>query len=256
MTDTDQTLVHVDDADGVRTLVLDSQHNRNALSSQLVSELLAGIQGAGQTDDTKVIVLRAEGKAFCSGADLKEMAAGGEEGRARGTQGMLAVLREIATSPCPVVARVHASVRAGGIGIVAAADIAVASEDATFALTEVRLGLTPAIISLTVGQRMLDRAKSRTWLTGETFDGRRAAELGLVTEACDAAELDATVDAVVGDLVRSPRQGLAETKRLLNAPLVERLDEHGDEMAALSARLFGSEVAREAMMAFLTRRRG
>lgn len=252
----DAALVHVDDADGVRTLTLDSQHNRNALSSQLVSELLAGVQGASEADDVKVIVLQAAGKAFCSGADLKEMAAGGEDGRARGTQGMLAVFRAIAGSPCPVVARVHAPVRAGGIGIVAAADIAVASDDATFALTEVRLGLTPAIISLTVGPRMLDRAKSRTWLTGETFGGRRAAEQGLVTEACAAADLDATVDGIVADLVASPAQGLAETKRLLNASLVERIDERGDEMAALSARLFGSEVAREAMMAFLARGKG
>lgn len=256
MTDTDQPLVHVEDAGGVRTLTLDSQHNRNALSLQLVTELLSGVQGAAEDDDVRVIVLQARGKAFCSGADLKEMAAGGEDGRARGTQGMLAVFREIVTSPCPVVARVHAPVRAGGIGIVAAADIAVASDEATFALTEVRLGLTPAIISLTVGPRMLDRAKSRTWLTGETFDGRRAAELGLVTEACPAAELDATVDGIVADLARSPRQGLAETKRLLNASVVERIDERGDEMAALSARLFGSEVARESMMAFLNRGKG
>lgn len=253
MTDAEQTLVHVDDTGGVRTLTLDSQHNRNALSSQLVTELLSGVQGAAEDEDVRAIVLQAQGPAFCSGADLKEMAAGGEDGRAKGTQGMLSVLREIVASPCPVVARVHAPVRAGGIGIVAAADIAVASDDATFALTEVRLGLTPAIISLTVGPRMLDRAKSRTWLTGETFDGRRAAELGLVTEACAADELDATVDGIVADLVKSPRQGLAETKRLLNESVVERIDQRGDEMAALSARLFGSEVAREAMMAFLNR---
>lgn len=256
MTDAEQTIVHVDDTDGVRTLTLDSQHNRNALSSQLVTELLSGVQGAAEAGDVRVIVLQAQGPAFCSGADLKEMAAGGEEGRAKGTQGMLSVFREIVASPCPVVARVHAPVRAGGIGIVAAADIAVASDDATFALTEVRLGLTPAIISLTVGPRMLDRAKSRTWLTGETFDGRRAAALGLVTEACAADELDATVDGIVGDLVKSPRQGLAETKRLLNQSLVEGIDERGDEMAALSARLFGSEVARESMMAFLNRGNG
>lgn len=256
MTDANQPLVHTEDADGVRTLTLDSQHNRNALSVQLVTELLSGIQGATEDDDVRVIVLQAEGPAFCSGADLKEMAAGGEEGRAKGTQGMLAVLRAIAASPCPVVARVHAPVRAGGIGIVAACDIAVASDEATFALTEVRLGLTPAIISLTVGPRMLDRAKSRTWLTGETFDGHRAAEFGLVTEACAAGELDATVDGIAADLAKSPGQGLAETKRLLNESLVARIDERGDEMAALSARLFGSEVARESMMAFLARDRG
>lgn len=252
MTDTD-TLVHVEDADGVRTLTLDSQHNRNALSRQLVGELLEGLRGAADSDEVRVVVLQAQGPAFCAGADLKEMTSGDGEGRAEGTRNMLAALREIAASPCPVVARVHAPVRAGGIGIVAACDIAVASGDASFALTEARLGLTPAIISLTVGPRMLDRAKSRTWLTGETFDGFRAAELGLVTEAVEAGALDDTVDGIVADLAKSPQQGLAETKRLLNEDLVARIDERGEEMATLSARLFGSDVARERMMAFLDR---
>lgn len=256
MTDTDQTLVHVEDADGVRTLTLDSQRNRNALSRQLVSELLAGLEGADEADDIRVVVLQAQGPAFCSGADLKEMTAGGDEGRAQGTSDMLGVFRAIAASSCPVVARVHAPVRAGGIGIVAACDIAIASGEATFALTEVRLGLTPAIISLTVGQRMLDRAKSRTWLTGETFDGHRAAELGLVTEAVAADDLDDTVDGIVGQLAKAPAQGLAETKRLLNEDLVARIDERGQDMAALSARLFGSDVAREQMLKFLSRGKG
>ena len=101
---------------------------------------------------------------------------------------------------------------------------------------------------------MLDRAKSRTWLTGETFDGVRAAELGLVTEAVAAEDLDETVDGIVAQLATSPRQGLAETKRLLNEDLVARIDEQGEDMAALSARLFGSDVAREQMLAFLRRR--
>lgn len=249
-------LVHVEDADGVRTLTLDSQRNRNALSRQLVAELLEAIEGVDGDEGLRVVVLQAQGPAFCSGADLKEMAGGGDDGRAQGTADMLAALRAIAASPAPVVARVHAPVRAGGIGIVAACDIAVASGEATFALTEVRLGLTPAIISLTVGPRMLDRAKSRTWLTGETFDGFRAAELGLVTEAVAADDLDDAVQDVVAQLVKSPRQGLAETKHLLNEDLVRRIDERGEEMAALSARLFGSDVAREQMLQFLGRGKG
>lgn len=249
-------LVHVEDADGVRTLTLDSQHNRNALSRQLVGELLEGIEGVADDDSLRVVVLQAQGPAFCAGADLKEMSGGGDEGRAEGTRNMLAALRAIAASPAPVVAKVHAPVRAGGIGIVAACDIAVATGEASFALTETRLGLAPAIISLTVGPRMLDRAKSRTWLTGETFDGFRAAELGLVTEAVEADVLDETVDGIVAQLAKSPRQGLAETKKLLNESLVARIDERGEEMATLSARLFGSDVARESMLAFLNRGKG
>lgn len=245
-------LVHVEDADGVRAVTLDSQHNRNALSRQLVGELLEALTGA-EDADVRVVVLRAVGPAFCAGADLREMTAGGDEGRAEGTRGMLAVLRAIAASPRPVVARVHAPVRAGGIGIVAACDVAVATGAATFALTEVRLGLAPAVISLTVGPRMHPRARSLTWLTGETFDGHRAADLGLVTEACDEADLDARVDEITALMAASPAQGLAETKRLLNAELVAGIDAHGDEMAALSSRLFGSETARAAMRRFLDR---
>ncbi len=250
MTTPDQ-LVHVIDVGAVRTVTLDSQHNRNALSRQLVGELLAALEAAAEDDDVKVVVLRADGPAFCAGADLKEMTAGGDEARARGTRDMLALFRAIVSSPCPVVARVHAPVRAGGIGIVAACDIAIASGEASFALTEVRLALAPAIISLTVGHRMHDRAKSLTWLTGETFDGHRAAELGLVTDSCPAEELDDRVDAVVAQLVASPAQGLAATKQLLTAPVLADIDERGEEMAALSARLFGSEAAQATMRAFL-----
>jgi enoyl-CoA hydratase/carnithine racemase len=253
--ETPDELVHVDDAGAVRTVTLDSQHNRNALSQQLVTELLAAIEGADADDAVRVVVLQAAGPAFCAGADLKEMTSGGDEGRARGARDILAVLRAIASSSCPVVGRVHGPVRAGGIGIVAACDIAVATGEATFSLSEVRLALAPAIVSLTVGHRMHDRAKSLTWLTGETFDGHRAAELGLVTEGCAADELDDRVDAIVEQLAASPAQGLAATKRLLAAPMVADIDERGEEMAALSARLFGSEEAQATMRAFLGRRR-
>jgi methylglutaconyl-CoA hydratase len=253
VTDALPTLVRVTVADGVRTITLDSQHNRNALSSTLVSQVLHAVAGAEDDDASKVIVLQAEGPAFCSGADLKEMAAGGDEGRAAGTRGMLAVLRAIAASPCPVVARVHAPVRAGGIGMVAACDVVVASTDATFALTEVRLGLAPAIISLTVAPRMHDRSRSLTWLTGQTFDGAAAVAHGLATMSCAPDALDDTVAGVVAQLTKSPKQGLAETKKLLSAAMVADIDARGEELAALSSSLFGSDVARESMMAFLNR---
>lgn len=246
-------LVHVADEDHVRTVTLDSQHNRNALSRQLVAELSAAVSTAGATDGIRVVLLRAEGRAFCAGADLSEMTSGDDRGRAEGTRGMLGLIRAIAVSPCPVVARVHAPVRAGGIGIVAACDVAVAADEASFAISEVRLGLAPAIISLAVGRRMHDRARSLTWLTGQTFDGSRAAELGLVTTSCAAGELDATVDGIVGSIAQSPAQGLAETKRLLNADLVADIDERGEQLAALSGRLFASDEAQRRMQAFLDR---
>ena len=172
---------------------------------------------------------------------------------AEGARKIVELQRRIVSSPKPVVVRLDGPVRAGGIGIVAAADIAVAGPDATFALTEVRLGLAAAVISLSVFHRMSSRAGSRAVLTGETFDAVAAADWGLVTEV--AEDLDAAVDRVLTDLRKGHPQGLRESKRVVNAELLEKLERRGEEMAELSARLFGSDEAREAMLAFLSRKK-
>ena len=245
-------LVHYAVGEGVATLTLDSQHNRNALSRQLVSELVAHLATAEADDEVKVVVVRAEGRTFCSGADLSEASADGMEQAA----GVLVDLqRRIATLAKPVVTRLHGNVRAGGIGIVAASDIALSADDATYAFTEVRLGLTPAAISLSVLPRMTDRSAALTFLTGEVFDGTSAAEMGLVTKAVPEDELDLELRQVCAALVKGNPQGLRETKQLLGGPLVERIDRHGDDLAKLSARLFGSDEAKAAMTAFLNRRK-
>ncbi|MBY9074062.1 enoyl-CoA hydratase/isomerase family protein [Nocardioides sp. WL0053] len=245
-------LVHYDVAEGVATLTLDSQHNRNALSRGLVSELVAHLATAEADDEVKVVVVRAEGRTFCSGADLSEASADGMEQAA----GVLVDLqRRIATLAKPVVTRLHGNVRAGGIGIVAASDIALSADDATYAFTEVRLGLTPAAISLSVLPRMTDRSAALTFLTGEVFDGTSAAEMGLVTKAVPEDELDLELRQVCAALVKGNPQGLRETKQLLGGPLVDRIDRHGDDLAKLSARLFGSDEAKAAMTAFLNRRK-
>ena len=180
MSDAPTELVHYDVADQVATITLDSPHNRNALSRQLVTELFARLEAADADDDVKVVVIRAEGKVFCSGADLSEASADGME---EGARAMVAMQRQIVALSKPVVTRLHGAVRAGGIGIVAASDIAIAADDTTFALTEVKLGLAPAVISLTVLPRLTSRAAALTCLTGEVFDGAEAAEMGLVTRA-------------------------------------------------------------------------
>ena len=246
-------LVHYDAADGVATITLDSPHNRNALSRRLVTELLAALDRAADDDAATVVVLRAEGRVFCSGADLSEASSGGME---EGTRAMVEMQRRIVAHPKPVVTRLHGAVRAGGIGIVAASDVVVAADDATFALTEVKLGLAPAVISLTVLPRLTSRAAQLTCLGGEVFSGAQAAEYGLVTRAVPAGALDDAVAEVCASLATGASQGLRETKALLNAPLLARIDALEDEMAALSARLFGSDAAREAMTAFLSRGKG
>jgi enoyl-CoA hydratase/methylglutaconyl-CoA hydratase len=245
-------LVHYRVDDHVASLVLDSQHNRNALSRQLVTELYDALARAEADDDVKVVLVRAEGRTFCSGADLAEASADGMEQTA---SQMVELQRRIATLPKPVVARVHGNVRAGGIGIVAAADIAVSAFDATYAFTEVRLGLAAAAISLSVLPRITDRSAALTFLTGEVFTGRDAERMGLVTRAVAEDELNLEVDEICAALAKGNPQGLRETKLLLGRPLVERIETLGPDLARLSASLFGSDEAKAAMQAFLTRKK-
>lgn len=244
-------LVHYAVADFVATITLDSPANRNALSRQLVTELFAHLETADAADDVRVVLIESSGKVFCSGADLS---AASSEGMEQGTRAIVDLQRLIVSMDKPVVTKNLGAVRAGGIGIIAAADVAVSAEDATFALTEVKLGLAAAIISLTVHHRMNPRAASLTTLAGEVFTGAEAQAYGLVTRAVPAERLDEEVAALCASLATGAPQGLRESKRILNRDLLARIDALGEEMATTSSRLFASDAAREAMMAFLSRK--
>lgn len=253
MSETPAELVHYVAADGVATITLDSPHNRNALSRQLVTELLDHLKAADADPEVRVVLVQSSGKVFCSGADLSEAATVGME---EGARTIVGIQRLVATMDKVVVTKNLGAVRAGGIGLVAAADVAISAESATFALTEVKLGLAPAAISLSVFHRMSPRAASLAALSGATFSGAEAAAYGLVTRAVPAEELDAHVDALVAEIATGAAQGIRETKKLLNADLVARIDAQADHVATTSARLFASDEAREAMMAFLSRPKG
>lgn len=245
-------LVHYAVDGAVATVTLDSPHNRNALSRQLVTELAARLAEAEADAAVLVVLLRSSGRVFCSGADLSEASSGGME---EGTRAIVALQRAIVASAKAYVVEVAGPVRAGGIGLVAAADVAVVSEEATFALTEVKLGLAAAIISLTVHHRMTPRAAALATLGGEVFGGAEAAAGGLVTKAVPGDVLTDEVAAVCASLATGAAQGIRESKRVLNRDLLARIDAHGEELAELSTRLFASEEAREAMTAFLSRKR-
>ena len=251
MTDPTAELVHYAVADAVATITLDSPANRNALSRRLVTELHGHLERAGADDDVRVVLLESSGRVFCSGADLSEATT---EGMEVGARRIVDLQRLIVTLDKPVVTKNLGAVRAGGIGIIAAADIAISAADASFALTEVKLGLAAAIISLTVHHRMNPRAAALTALGGEVFSGADAAAYGLVTRAVSAERLDEEVAATCASLATGAAQGLRESKRILNRDLVARIDALGAEMAATSARLFASDEAREAMTAFLSRK--
>lgn len=245
-------LVHYEAADGIGTITLDSPHNRNALSRQLVTELFERLNTAEADDAAKVVLIRSSGKVFCSGADLSEASV---DGMAEGAKAIVDLQRLIVTMGKPVVTELLGAVRAGGIGIIAASDVAICAETSTFALTEVKLGLAAAIISLTVHHRMNPRAAALTTLGGEVFDGTAAETYGLVTMAVPADDLTATVERVCASLATGSPQGLRESKRILNRDLVTRIDENGADLAALSATLFASPEAHDAMLAFLSRKK-
>ncbi|MGZ5400862.1 MAG: enoyl-CoA hydratase-related protein [Nocardioides sp.] len=245
-------LVHYEVTGPLATVTLDSPHNRNALSRQLVAELFGHLEAAETDPDVRVVLIRSANRVFCSGADLSEATTVGME---EGARRIVQLQRLVVTMSKPVVTCVVGAVRAGGIGLVAASDVAIVAEDASFALTEVKLGLAAAIISLTVHHRMHPRAAALTTLGGEVFRGTDAAAYGLVTTAVPADRLDEEVVRVCDSLATGAAQGLRESKAILNRDLVARIDARGEEMAALSARLFASDEAREAMTGFLNRKK-
>jgi methylglutaconyl-CoA hydratase len=246
-------LVHYAVDRGIATITLDSPHNRNALSAQLRHELRDQLAAAVGDDAARVIVLAHTGTVFCAGMDLKE--AGGTSSEAQGVNEFPALLEQIWTSPKPVVAKLAGPARAGGVGLVAAADIAVAAEDVTFAFTEVRLGLVPAVISVTVLPRLLPRAAHELFLTGEKFDARRAVAIGLLNSAVAADRLDDEVARYTGMLTLGGPIALAAIKEVLRRQRPDSLAADLAAMTTLSAGFFASDEGQEGILAFAEKRR-
>jgi len=240
-------LVRSESSDRIVTVALDSPANRNALSRRLVAQLSDALSAAAE-ENAQAVLLTHTGTTFCSGAALDETR-GGDPGQ--GTRDLLALVRQILTLPIPVVAWVDGATRAGGLGLLGGCDIVLAAARSTFAFTEVRLGLAPAVISVPLRPLLSARAASRYFLTGETFDAAAAADIGLVTAAGD--DVDALVAPVLSELRRADQQGLRETKPLTTRDRLRALDEDGPAMADLSARLFASPAAQAHFAAFFDR---
>jgi methylglutaconyl-CoA hydratase len=234
-------LVHRSTDAGVATLTLDSPANRNALSAAAMEQLSAGLAAALADDSVRVVVLSHAGRVFCSGMDLRA--------RDVPVTAFPALLTAISSAPKPVIARVGGPARAGGIGLLAAADIAIAGASATFAFTEVRIGVVPAVISVPVLPSMLPRAARELFLTGEVFDATRAAAVGLVNVAVPDEGLDPEVERYAEMLAQGAPGALAATKELLAAPSADYA-----AMAALSASRFASAEGQEGMAAFREKR--
>ena len=241
-------LVQLDIDNGVATITLDSPHNRNALSKQLVAELDAAIGDAEQSG-ARSIVLRHEGPAFCAGADLKERSS---DGGAPDSRPFVHILERLMDSPLPTIAAVQGAVRAGGIGLMASCDLVVVHSSVTFALTEVRIGVAPAIISVPILRRVPPGKIAAAMLTGETFGAHEARAIGLITHVSD--DVAATVHSLCQGISAGAPRAVAETKRMLrHVPTLDRAAAFA-EMSALSEELFRGPDAAEGMAAFREKR--
>jgi methylglutaconyl-CoA hydratase len=245
-------LVHLHVDGGVATITLDSPANRNALSAQLRRELRDLLAATAVDERIRVVVLSHTGPVFCAGMDLKESRGAGASDQ--GVNEFPQILELIWTHPKPVVGRLAGPARAGGVGIVAACDIAVAAEEVSFAFTEVRIGVVPAVISVTVLPRLLPRAAHELFLTGETFDARRAVAVGLLNSAVPSERLDEEVRRYTELLTLGAPSALAATKAMLRRGPAASMAEDFAAMLALSARHFAGPEGQEGIRAFAEKR--
>jgi len=248
-------LVHLDVSGGIGTITLDSPANRNALSRQLFADLFRQVNAALADSGVRVLVLTGSGTVFCSGADLKEQREANVGGTGQtGPGGLVELVMALWDSPKPVLARVNGHARAGGLGLLAACDIAVAIDTATFAFSEVRIGVAPAIIAVVTLPKLGLTNGLELMLTGDTFDAARAVQVGLLNAATAPGDFDTAVGRYTESLLKGGPTALAETKRLVREVPGLATEAAFARMAKLSGELFASLEAREGMTAFAEKR--
>jgi methylglutaconyl-CoA hydratase len=245
------TVVETELAGSVLTITLADEERRNALSAQLVDELVTAFRQADADDAVRVIVLTNRGNTFCAGANLSERS--GPVGTAA-IASPVDLFGHVMRSPKPYVGRIAGHCVAGGMGLAAALDFSVAVDDAKFGFTEVRLGLAPAMISVVCLPKMRPADARSAFLRGNRFPAQEAVRLGLINEAVPADQLDGAVDAIVGDLLLGGPEAIAANKQLLAQVPGMPAGEAFDWTAELSARLFTGDEGREGMAAYLEKR--
>ncbi len=238
-------------AKGAAWITLDRPERRNALSDELVAGLRARLDEAMDDESVRAVVLTGSGSAFCAGADLKK---GGGSAVAAGPNPFVDILELIAEGAKPVIAAVNGVAFGGGVGLVAAADIAIAAQEAVFSFSEVRIGVIPAMISVVVLPALGRRRTMQLFLTGERFDGARAAEYGLVHEVVPLTELRAAAERVVEAIGKGGPIAIAEAKNLVRTvPGMPRREAFAWTQKKI-AEIFASDEAREGMTAFAEKR--
>ncbi|MFM7230673.1 MAG: enoyl-CoA hydratase-related protein [bacterium] len=251
-------LVEVEREGAVARVWFNRPETHNALSAELGAGLLEALAELRDDAACRVVVLGGRGPSFCAGADIGAMkaSAGASYDDNLAEAGRLgAVFAALADFPKPVVGRVHGGVYGGGVGFCCACDIAVASDDAKFGLTEVRLGILPGLISPYVIRRLGDRAARELMLTGERFDATRALELGVVNHVVAADALDAKVAERVGELLKGGPHAQAQVKQLFVRWRETGWDEYRRSLPEVLAGVRSGDEARDGLAAFFEKRK-
>lgn len=253
------TLTLSSDLPHVARITLSRPEVRNAFDDTTIAELTQAFRLAGQADDVRVIVLDAQGPAFCAGADLnwmKRMAGYSDEENRNDAMALATMLHTLYTCPKPVIAQVQGDAYAGGMGLVSAADIVVAAEGVQFCLSEAKLGLIPATIAPYVIRAMGEQAARRYFITAERFDARVALHLGLVHELTAVSDLAETVARLAQTLAANSPNAVKECKKLVidlaHRPIDDTLIA---DTAQRIARIRASEQGREGIASFLEKRK-
>jgi len=237
---------------------LNRPERHNALTAELAAELTRVFQDLSHDDSVRVVVLGGRGPSFCAGADIGAML---ESSNATFDQNLAEAEKlggffaTIADMPKPLVGRIHGNVFGGGVGLTSACDVAVAADNATFALSEVRLGIVPALISPYVIRRLGDRAARELMLTGERFGAMQAAHLGLVHHVIPTAELDAKVDERVLALLSGAPRAQSRIKTLLELYADSSWEEYRSALPRTLAEVRSGDEAREGLAAFFEKRK-
>jgi len=239
-------------------LTLNRPEVGNALNDELAAQLIRALRELRDDADVRAVVLAAAGKAFSAGADLnwmRRMKDASYEDNVLDATRTAEVFAALYDFPRPVIARVHGPARGGGVGLVAACDFAIASSSATFAFTEVRLGVVPAVISPYCLKKLGEARCRRLFLTGELFTAEQARTWGLLDDARPPDDLDRAIDALLSTLRECAPQALGEVKALVRGVGDRSLDEAKPFTAEIIARLRAGSEAQEGMTAFLEKRK-
>ena len=252
------TTVALDIRDGIALVTLARPEVHNAFDETLIAELTALLRAIDADDGVRAVVLLGDGRSFCAGADLNWMRRTADYGRAENVAdaGALAtLLATLANLGKPVIARVHGNAFGGGVGLVACCDIAIGAQDATFALSEAKLGLIPATIAPYVIEAIGARAARRYFLTAERFTAAEAYRIGLLHDIVPADELDARINECLGALLFAGPAAQREAKLLIRAVVNRPIDAAviADTVQRIAATRVSKE-GREGVAAFLSRR--